>query len=187
MRWLKAIRRPPPRIRRRGGGAIWVLAASALAGPAAAQDPEVLPRSIYVPVRLEVASCLHDVVIRTQEGDIRAVAPGRLVSQFTFYDSRKRANPEWERLTVEGWVEGGRDADGTDGAPEPFRAVIVITPASIYVGSKRLDLGLESRMETFRRRTDLRFPERTLRLRPARECDENVTEAGRRPGPPAGS
>lgn len=86
------------------------------------------------------------------------------MSQFTFCDSRVGANPEWERLTVEGWVEGTR---GEDGGPERFRAGIVITPASICIGGKRLDLELEERMQGFRWRTDLRFPERPLRLRPA--------------------
>ena len=188
MQWPKVIRTLWPRIQGHGGGtAVWLLAASALGGPVAAEDPEVLPRSIYVPVRFEVASCLHDVVIRTQEGEVRAVAPGRLVSQFTFYDSVARSTPEWERLTVEGWVEGTRGPDGRNRAPERFRAGIVITPASIYIGRKRLDLKLESRMRAFRWRTDLRFPERTLRLRPAGKCDETVTGADNHPQPPAGS
>jgi len=165
--------------------AAWALAVSALASPGAAdEEPEVLPRSIYVPVRFEVASCLRDVVIRIDEGAVRAVAPGRLVSQFTFYDSRPGATPEWERLTVEGWIDGTRTASGD---PERFRARIVITPASIYVGRKRLDLELEDRLDEFRWRTDLRLPERVLRLRPAGECDENVTTAARPRRPPAGS
>ena len=175
-----------PRLqKRRARLAACVLAGSAFALPAAGEEePEVLPRSIYVPVRFEVASCLRDVVVRTEDGDVRATAPGRLVSQFTFYDSQPGANPAWERLTVEGWVEGTR---GDDGGPERFRAAIVITPASIYIGSKRLDLELEERMQGFRWRTDLRFPERTLRLRPAGKCDGKVTEPGRLPPPPAGS
>lgn len=174
------------RLQKRGPRlAAWLLAGSAFALPAAgAEEPEVLPRSIYVPVRIEVASCLRDVVVRTDEGDVRAKAPGRLVSQFTFYDSQAGANPEWERLTVEGWVEGTRDDAG---GPERFRAGIVITPASIYIGGKRLDLELEERMQGFRWRTDLRFPERTLRLRPAGKCDGKVTEPGRLPSLPAGS
>ncbi len=164
-----------------------ILAAGVVAAPAGAEDePEVLPRSIYVPVRIEVASCLRDVVIRSEEGTVRAVAPGRLVSQFTFYDSQPGSKPEWERLTVEGWVEATPGDSGENADPKPFRAGIVITPASIYVGRKRLDLELENRLQAFRWRTDLRFPERTLRLRPAGKCDKEVTEADRRPRPPAG-
>lgn len=184
MRRRRGIRKA--RLHERGPRLVaWVLAGSAFAAPGAGEEePEVLPRSIYVPVRFEVASCLRDVVVRTDEGDVRTVAPGRLVSQFTFYDSRAGSNPEWERLTVEGWVAGTEDEDG---GPERFRAGIVITPASIYIGEKRLDLGLDDRLAGFRWRTDLRFPERTLRLRPAGKCDGSVTEAGRRPPPPAGS
>ena len=81
MRWQEAIRTPG--LGRRVAPLILAAAAvAALAG--AADEPEVLPRSIYVPVRIEVASCLRDVVIRNEEGTVRAVAPGRLVSQFTF-------------------------------------------------------------------------------------------------------
>lgn len=184
MQWRCGIRkiRLPKRGRRL---APWLLAGSVFAAPGAAEEePEVLPRSIYVPVRFEVASCLRDVVVRTDGGDVRAVAPGRIVSQFTFYDSQAGSNPEWERLVVEGWVEG---TESEDGGPERFRAGIVITPASIYVGEKRLDLKLEDRIRWFRWRTDLRFPERTLRLRPAGKCDGSVTAIDRRRQPPAGS
>lgn len=175
-----------PRLQKHGPRlAACVLAGSAFASPAAAEEePEVLPRSIYVPVRFEVASCLRDVVVRADDGDVRAVAPGRLVSQFTFYDSRAGSRPEWERLTVEGWVEG---TESEDGGPERFRAGIVITPASIYIGKKRLDLELEDELDRFRWRTDLRYPERTLRLRPAGKCDDSVTTTDRRRRPPAGS
>lgn len=171
---------------RLGGGAlVLALSGTTLASPAWANDePEVLPRSIYVPVRFEVASCLRDVVIRTEAGAVRAVAPGRLVSQFTFFDSRPGSNPEWERLTVEGWVEG---TESEDGGPARFRAGVVITPASIYIGKKRLDLELEDELDRFRWRTDLRYPERTLRLRPASKCDDSVTAADRHRPPPAGS
>ena len=169
----------------RGGALVLALSGTTLASPAWANDePEVLPRSIYVPVRFEVASCLRDVVIRTEAGAVRAVAPGRLVSQFTFFDSRPGSNPEWERLTVEGWVEG---TESEDGGPARFRAGVVITPASIYIGKKRLDLELEDELDRFRWRTDLRYPERTLRLRPASKCDDSVTAADRHRPPPAGS
>ena len=77
------------------------------------------------------------------------------------------------------------DEDGGANA-KPFRAGVVITPASIYVGRKRLDLELENRMQAFRWRTDLRFPERTLRLRPAGKCDKKVIATDRRPRPPVG-
>ena len=137
-------------------------------------------------MRIEVASCLRDVVIRNAEGTVRAVAPGRLVSQFTFYDSKPDSKPEWERLTVEGWVEATPGENGENADPKPFCAGIVITPPSIYVGRKRLDPELENRLRAFRWRTDLRFPERTLRLRPAGNCDKEVTGADRRPQLPAG-
>lgn len=169
--------------------------ASSVAGPVAepkAREPgdrRLLPRSIYVPVEFEVASCLRNVVIRNDEGRVRAVAPGRLVSQFTWYEGRRGLAPEWERLTVEGEIvsppqpetpaEAGRRAGR-------FRAALVITPTSIYLGRKRLDLapGLDrtlgdasdaesgGRVPRLRRQADLRVPKTKLRIRPAGECDE---------------
>ena len=148
---------------------LWGLALPASVGVAGASQPEVLPRSIYVPVRIEAGPCLREVVVRTEDGQVRAAVPGRLVSQFAFHDGREGPHPAWERLTVEGWiVPATGDADGAR-ERRRFRAGIVITPTSIYVGSRRLDLGTLEEMERFRRRLDLRMPERTLRLRP-REC-----------------
>lgn len=146
-----------------------------------AADAEVLPRSIYVPVRFEVAPCLHGVVIRTEEGRIRAVAPGRIVSQFTFHDHLEGASPEFERLTIEGWVQqevkpkpDAADPESMDAdrqSRQRFRAGVVITPVSIYVAKKRLELDTMERISRFRRRVDLRVPERTLRLRPPTTCE----------------
>ncbi len=137
-------------------------------------DEEVLPRSVYVAVRFDVAPCLREVVIRTEEGRVRAVAPGRIVSQFTFYDRLDGANPAFERLTIEGWVERERGPESPDldrPRRERFRAGVVITPISIYVAKKRLDLETMERISRFRRRVDLRLPERTLRLRPPTTCE----------------
>ncbi len=138
------------------------------AAPAFGEEPETLPRSIYVPLRLEVASCLHDVVVLAEDGRVRAVAPGRLVSQFTFYSWEEGAIPAWERLTIQGWIANG------EAARRPFRAGIVITPASIYVADRRLDLGTLDQVSRFRSRTDLRIPERTLRLLPEGACDRGA-------------
>lgn len=166
-------------------GLFAALCAESAAAPSdSSDDPEILPRSVYVPVRFEVAPCLREVVIRTEDGEVRAAAPGRIVSQFTFFDRREGAAPPWERLRIEGWIE----QPGENGR-EPFRAGIIITPASIYLGRKRLDLGIEDRVGRFRRTTDLRLPERALRLQPGRECAGVPTgpaaDAGRRPPLPA--
>ena len=147
-------------------------------------NPEILARSIYVPLRIEAAPCLREVVVRSEDGGVRAVVPGRLIAQFAFHEGHEGPSPPWERLTVEGWIAAG-DGDGKE-EPRPFRTGIVITPTSIYVGPKRVDLATLDRMGRFRRRVDLRVPERTLRLRP-RECAEALREGGRRPGPSAPS
>ena len=154
--------------------ALWVLLTASTVSGAREPDGEVLPRSVYVPVRFDVAPCLREVVIRTEEGRVRAVAPGRIVSQFTFYDRLDGANPAFERLTIEGWVERERGPESSDldrPRRERFRAGVVITPTSIYVAKKRLDLDTMERISRFRRHVDLRLPERTLRLRPPTTCE----------------
>ena len=166
-----------------------------------AGDRRLLPRSIYVPVEFEVASCLRKVVIRNDQGRVRAVAPGRLVSQFTWYEGRSGLTPEWERLTVEGEIVSApqrESPEATGGRTGRFRAALVITPTSIYLGSRRLDLGsardrdlggdaepgLGARAPRLRRRADTRVPPTKLRIRPAGDCDgptPSVEATARRP------
>lgn len=149
-------------------------------------DRRLLPRSIYVPVEFEVASCLRRVVIRNDQGRVRAVAPGRLVSQFTWYEGRSGLTPEWERLTVEGEIVSAppESPEATGRRTGRFRAALVITPTSIYLGSRRLDLGSAwgrdlggdaepgpgTRLPRLRRRADTRLPPTKLRIRPADDC-----------------
>lgn len=157
------------------------LAAGAAAGADGAEDPRPLARSIYVPVAFEVAPCLRQVLVRNDEGRVRAVAPGRLVSQFTWYGGRRGLEPEWERLTVEGEIAA--PAAAAPGAPDArstgrFRAEIVITPTSIYHGRRRLALdpdlsrtsGRERRAGFPGRGADFRYGETELLLRPAGGC-----------------
>lgn len=159
------------------------LAAGAAAEAGGAEDPRPLARSIYVPVAFEVAPCLRQVLVRNDEGRVRAVAPGRLVSQFTWYGERRGLEPEWERLTVEGEIAA--PAAAAPGAPDArstgrFRAEIVITPTSIYHGRRRLALdpdlsrtgghGPRQPSGFPRRGADFRYEETELLLRPAGGC-----------------
>lgn len=170
-------------------GLVAVLAAGAAAEAAGPEDPRVLARSIYVPVVFEVAPCLDRVVVKNDEGRVRAVAPGRLVSQFTWYGGRRGLDPEWERLTIEGEITAPAEAPDAPAA-EPtgrFRAEIVITPTSIYYGRRRLALDPDlSRAggrgpkppSGFPRRTaDFRFEETELLLRPAGGCGPRTLPA----------
>lgn len=170
------------------------LAAAALAtGADGAEDPRPLARSIYVPVAFEVAPCLRQVLVRNDEGRVRAVAPGRLVSQFTWYGGRRRLEPEWERLTVEGEIA----VPAAPGAPDArstgrFRAEIVITPTSIYYGRRRLALdpdlsrtsGRERRAGFPRLAADFRYGETELLLRPAGGCGPETLPVSAASAPP---
>ena len=172
------------------------LAAGAAAGAGGAEDPRPLARSIYVPVAFEVAPCLRQVLVRNDEGRVRAVAPGRLVSQFTWYGGRRRLEPEWERLTVEGEIAA--PAAAAPGAPDArstgrFRAEIVITPTSIYHGRRRLALdpdlsrtsGRERRAGFPRLAADFRYGETELLLRPAGGCGPETLPVSAASAPPA--
>lgn len=174
-------------------GAGSVAEASGVVGPTVERkveepgDRRLLPRSIYVPVEFEVASCLRKVVIRNDQGRVRAVAPGRLVSQFTWYEGRSGLTPEWERLTVEGEIVSSppESPEATGRRTGRFRAALVITPTSIYLGGRRLDLGPAwggdlggdaepgpgTRLPRLRRRADTRLPPTKLRIRPAGDCN----------------
>ena len=171
------------------------LAAAALAtGADGAEDPRPLARSIYVPVAFEVAPCLRQVLVRNDEGRVRAVAPGRLVSQFTWYGGRRRLEPEWERLTVEGEIAApaaaapGAPADRSTGR---FRAEIVITPTSIYYGRRRLALDPDLSRDRERRAgfprlaADFRYGETELLLRPAGGCGPETLPVSAASAPPA--
>ncbi len=174
------------------------LAAAALAtGADGAEDPRPLARSIYVPVAFEVAPCLRQVLVRNDEGRVRAVAPGRLVSQFTWYGGRRRLEPEWERLTVEGEIAApaaaapGAPADRSTGR---FRAEIVITPTSIYHGRRRLALdpdlsrtsgpGPRQPSGFPRLAADFRYGETELLLRPAGGCGPQTLPVSAASAPP---
>lgn len=188
-----AARRRAPGHRRWSAGLLAALAAGAVAEAGGRpEDPRPLARSIYVPVVFEVAPCLDRVLVRNDEGRVRAVAPGRLVSQFTWYGGRRGLDPEWERLTIEGdlTAPAGAAAPEEDTAPAPaarFRAEIVITPTSIYYGRRRLaldpDLSGERGRDDARptgfpgRRADFRFEDTKLLLRPAGGCPRRTLPA----------
>ena len=164
------------RLLRAGVALFFLIFLPSAAFAAAGEDAELLTRSIYVPVRIEAGPCLRDVVVRTEGGKIRARVPGRLVAQFAFHPGRRGPEPEWERLRVEGWIR--TPAEGDPVADRFFRTGIVITPASIYVGRKRMDLQTIEKLGQFRRRVDLRMPELTLRLSPP-ECAPSLREDAR--------
>jgi len=182
--------RTPRRSAFAAAGLLAALAAGALAEADGPEDPRLLARSIYVPVVFEVAPCLRQVVVENDEGRVRAVAPGRLVSQFTWYGGRRGLDPEWERLTIEGEIAapaaaapGAADAEGAG----RFRAEIVITPTSIYYGRRRLALdpdlsrvsggGAGPRAGFPRRSADFRHEETELLLRPAGGCGPRTVAA----------
>lgn len=127
-------------------------------------DGEALNRSFYVPVEFRLCEHLEDAVLYRDEEPV-AHLPGTHVFQFTFYPALKRLEPEWERVRVEGTHDG-----------EPFRTEVVVTPSSVYIGNKKIDLQTDARIARLRHRIDIRHETVTLSLRCAASCAR--TKAG---------
>lgn len=133
-------------------------------------DHDALNRSFYVPVQIAVCEHLKGAILYRGEEPLTRL-PGSHIFQFTFFPALKRIEPELERVRVKGKDQG-----------ESFRAEIVVTPASVYVGDKKIDLDLDGQMRELRRRADARHDPVTLLLRCAHACSKTspdiVTSAG---------
>jgi hypothetical protein len=125
---------------------------------AGSKDREALSRSFYVSVEVEVCEHIHGAVL--YRGDDPLVSlPGEHVFQFTFFPSLGRIEPEWDRVRVEGTLDG-----------RPFRTEIVVTPATVYVGNRKIDLDLDGLMSQLRTRVDARHDKVELKLRCSTTC-----------------
>jgi hypothetical protein len=132
-----------------------------------AEKDDALSRSFYVPVTIVVCEHLRGSVLYRGDEALRRL-PGTQVFQFTFYPSRGQVLPELETVRVE----------GTTG-DEAFRTEIVVSPASVYVGSKKIDLDLDEQLAQLRRRVDARHEPVTLKLRCGTSCARESHETSR--------
>ena len=135
--------------------------AALCAASAFGDDVEALNRSLYVPVELSLCEHLNDAVLYRGDAPI-ARLPGTHVFQFTFYPALKRLEPQLDRVRVEGTHEG-----------EPFRMQIIVTPSSVYVGNKKIDLDTEKMMNHLRRTIDVRHEKVKLTLRCEHNCERS--------------
>jgi hypothetical protein len=133
----------------------------------ASNDHEALNRSFYVPVHLAVCEHLKGAVLYRGDEPVTEL-PGSHIFQFTFFAALKRIEPDLERVRVEGLDEGAS-----------FRAELVVTPAAIYVGDKKIDLDLERQMRELRRRLDARHETVRLTLRCAHACRRTANDGSR--------
>jgi hypothetical protein len=147
--------------------AIVVSLGSATIAMAASEDREALSRSFYVPVEVRVCEHLEGAVLYRGDQPLTAL-PGQHVFQFTFFPGLGRIEPEIDRVRVEGRLDGA-----------PFRTEIVVTPASIYVGSKKIELALDKEMEQLRTRVDVRHEKVELKLKCGSACSRNVSSESR--------
>jgi hypothetical protein len=125
-------------------------------------EGEALSRSFYVPVTLELCEHLDDAVLYRGEEPLRTL-PGTQIFQFTFFPALGRILPELETVRVEGTHE-----------ERVFHAELVVTPASVYLGNKKIDLDLEKQMKRLRSRVDARHEAVTLKLRCGSSCVRRV-------------
>jgi hypothetical protein len=97
-------------------------------------------RSLYVPLQIEVCEHLKGAILYRDEQPLRAL-PGKQVLQFTYFPELQRIEPELERLRVVG---------------KGFRAELVVTPSSVYVADKKIELDVEGQIARLRRHHDAR-------------------------------
>ncbi len=121
-------------------------------------DGDALSRSLYVPVELRVCEHLRGAVLYRDDEPLRSL-PGKQVFQFTFFPGLHRIEPEFERVRVEG---------------EGFRTELIVTPASVYVGNKRIDLDVEEQMNRLRHHVDSRHETVRLTLRCGDACSRTA-------------
>jgi len=127
----------------------------------AASDGDALSRSLYVPVELRVCEHLRGAVLYRDDEPLRSL-PGKQVFQFTFFPALNRIEPELEQVRVEG---------------EGFRTELVITPASVYIGNKKIDLDLERQLDRLRHHVDSRHETVKLTLRCGEACSKAAAPA----------
>lgn len=122
-----------------------------------AGDERLLNRSFYVPLRFDFCEHFEEPVLYRDGAAIQEL-PGTHVFQFTFYPKLKRLEPALERVRIDGLKHGER-----------FKTEVVVTPASVYIGSKKIELDLEGQMEAMRKSIDVRHEPVELTLR----CDDS--------------
>jgi hypothetical protein len=127
----------------------------------AASDGVALNRSLYVPVELRVCEHLHGAVLYRDDEPLRSL-PGKQVFQFTFFPALNRIEPELDRVRVEG---------------EGFSMELIVTPASVYVGNKRIDLDVEEQLARLRKHVDFRHETVRLTIRCGETCSRTAAPA----------
>lgn len=134
------------------------LGASAIfAATSIAEEPS-LNRSLYVPVRFAPCEHLDHAVLYRGDDPIREL-PGTQTFQFTYYPNLARLEPQFERVRVEGEHEGAR-----------FRSEVVVTPSSVYIGKRKIDLDLEQQLKRLKRSADVRHETVELSLKCSTSC-----------------
>jgi hypothetical protein len=124
----------------------------------AASDGDALSRSLYVPVELRVCEHLRSAVLYRDDEPLRSL-PGKQVFQFTFFPALNRIEPELERVRVEG---------------EGFSTELIITPTSVYVGNKKIDLDVEGQLGRLRHHVDSRHETVKIALRCGEACSRTA-------------
>lgn len=76
-----------------------------------------------------------------------------------------------ERVRIEGRKRG-----------EPFKTEVVVTPASVYIGNKKIELDLDAQMRTMRKNVDARHEAVELTLRCENSCGRRIAAGAGAPG-----
>ena len=117
-------------------------------------DGDALSRSMYVPLEFRVCEHLRGATLYRGDEPLRSL-PGKQVFQFTFFPTLHRIEPQLERVRVEG---------------EGFRTEVIVTPASVYVSNRKIDLDLDGQLSRLRSHVDARHETVKLTLRCGDAC-----------------
>ena len=119
-----------------------------------------LTRSIYVPVEFTLCDHLEDAVLY-QDDQAVSMMPAKRIFQFTYYPSLERIAPTKSDVRVEG--------TRTDG--EEFVGRLAVTPWGIFTANQSIELDLNKQLARMKYKLDVRYKERTLKMRCSDSCE----------------
>ena len=118
-----------------------------------------LTRSIYLPVEFKLCEHLENAVLYEGEQAV-ALMPAKRIFQFTYYPNLERIAPTKADVRVE-----GKRADGED-----FVGRLAVTPWGIFTANESIELDLEAQLKKMRYKLDVRYEERTIKMRCSESC-----------------
>ncbi len=130
------------------------------------EKANLLTRSLYLPVQIQLCEHLRDAVLY-QDDQAVSLLPAKRIFQFTYYPGLSRIEPLRADLRVE-----GHRADGSD-----FVGRLAVTPWGVFTANHKIALDMDKQLEKMRFKLDVRYKPVSLRMRCADSCGRAETVA----------